>query len=74
MHPTMPYLLSSSDDMLIKLWDWEKGWACTQIFEGHSHYVMQARPLPACQYLSALLSSAADESAVLPLLPVLAAL
>ena len=41
VHPTMPYLLSSSDDMLIKLWDWEKGWMCTQIFEGHSHYVMQ---------------------------------
>ncbi|KAL0354714.1 UNVERIFIED_CONTAM: Coatomer subunit beta'-2, partial [Sesamum radiatum] len=33
--------LSSSDDMLIKLRYWEKGWACTQIFEGHSHYVMQ---------------------------------
>ena len=41
MHPTLPYLLSSSDDMLIKLWDWDKGWMCTQIFEGHSHYVMQ---------------------------------
>lgn len=27
--------------MLIKLWDWDKGWICTQIFEGHSHYVMQ---------------------------------
>ena len=40
-HPTLPYLLSSSDDMLIKLWDWDKQWACTQIFEGHSHYVMQ---------------------------------
>ncbi|BBG99004.1 Coatomer, beta' subunit [Prunus dulcis] len=24
-----------------KLWDWEKDWSCTQIFEGHSHYVMQ---------------------------------
>ncbi len=45
MHPTLPYLLSSSDDMLIKLWDWEKGWICTQIFEGHSHYVMQASHL-----------------------------
>lgn len=22
--PTMPYILTSSDDMLIKLWDWEK--------------------------------------------------
>ena len=41
VHPSLPYLLSSSDDMLIKLWDWDKGWTCTQIFEGHSHYVMQ---------------------------------
>ncbi|KAL8153116.1 hypothetical protein V2J09_010876 [Rumex salicifolius] len=41
VHPTLPYVLSSSDDMLIKLWDWDKGWTCTQIFEGHSHYVMQ---------------------------------
>lgn len=41
VHPTLPYVLSSSDDMLIKLWDWEKGWMCTQIFEGHCHYVMQ---------------------------------
>ncbi|KAL8232387.1 hypothetical protein R6Q57_002165 [Mikania cordata] len=41
VHPTLPYILSSSDDMLIKLWDWEKNWYCTQIFEGHSHYVMQ---------------------------------
>lgn len=41
VHPTLPYVLSASDDMLIKLWDWDKGWACTQVFEGHSHYVMQ---------------------------------
>lgn len=41
VHPTLSYVLSCSDDMLIKLWDWEKGWICTQIFEGHSHYVMQ---------------------------------
>lgn len=31
----------SADDMLIKLWDWEKKWQCTQVFEGHTHYVMQ---------------------------------
>lgn len=43
VHPTLPYVLTSSDDMLIKLWDWDKGWACTQLFEGHSHYVMQVR-------------------------------
>ncbi len=41
MHPVLPYLLTSSDDMLIKLWDWDKGWGCVQVFEGHSHYVMQ---------------------------------
>mmetsp|Transcript_26629 Transcript_26629/g.32327 ORF Transcript_26629/g.32327 Transcript_26629/m.32327 type:complete len:931 (-) Transcript_26629:369-3161(-) len=40
-HPTLPLLLSCSDDMLIKLWDWDKNWTCTSIFEGHSHYVMQ---------------------------------
>jgi len=40
VHPTQPYVLSSSDDMTIKLWDWEKNWTNTQVFEGHSHYVM----------------------------------
>ncbi|RVW34077.1 Coatomer subunit beta'-2 [Vitis vinifera] len=24
VHPTLPYVLSASNDMLIKLWDWEK--------------------------------------------------
>uniref|UniRef100_A0A4W4GPG6 Coatomer subunit beta' n=1 Tax=Electrophorus electricus TaxID=8005 RepID=A0A4W4GPG6_ELEEL len=41
VHPTQPYVLTSSDDMLIKLWDWEKKWSCSQVFEGHTHYVMQ---------------------------------
>uniref|UniRef100_UPI003AAB6239 coatomer subunit beta'-like n=1 Tax=Centroberyx gerrardi TaxID=166262 RepID=UPI003AAB6239 len=41
VHPTQPYILTSSDDMLIKLWDWDRKWACTQVFEGHTHYVMQ---------------------------------
>lgn len=49
VHPSLPYLLSCSDDMLIKLWDWDKGWACTQIFEGHAHYVMQVRPTLCCR-------------------------
>jgi coatomer subunit beta' len=40
VHPTLPYILSSSDDMSIKLWDWDQGWQNTQLFEGHSHYVM----------------------------------
>lgn len=29
------------DDMLIKLWNWDKSWSCQQVFEGHTHYVMQ---------------------------------
>jgi WD40 repeat protein len=34
VHPTLPYLLTSSDDMLIKLWDWDKGWSCVQVRGG----------------------------------------
>ena len=34
-------LLKFADDMSIKLWNWEKNWACQQVFEGHTHYVMQ---------------------------------
>jgi len=43
VHPSLPYVLSSSDDMCIKLWDWDRGFDCTQIFEGHAHYVMQVK-------------------------------
>eukprot|EP01106_Pelomyxa_sp_JSP_P004712 TRINITY_DN174_c0_g1_i6.p1 TRINITY_DN174_c0_g1~~TRINITY_DN174_c0_g1_i6.p1 ORF type:complete len:187 (+),score=66.60 TRINITY_DN174_c0_g1_i6:259-819(+) len=41
VHPSLPYLLSSSDDMSIKLWDWDKNWHNVMVFEGHTHYVMQ---------------------------------
>ena len=41
VHPSSSFILTSSDDMLIKLWDWDKKWQCQQVFEGHSHYVMQ---------------------------------
>ncbi|KAI9845277.1 MAG: hypothetical protein M1838_001800 [Thelocarpon superellum] len=40
VHPTQPFVLTASDDMTIKLWNWEKDWKCVQVFEGHSHYVM----------------------------------
>ena len=41
VHPSLPFILSGSDDMSIKLWDWETNWENTMIFEGHTHYVMQ---------------------------------
>lgn len=40
VHPSRPYVLSCSDDMTVKLWDWERGWKCINTFEGHAHYVM----------------------------------
>ncbi|KAM3726373.1 putative coatomer subunit beta' [Dirofilaria immitis] len=41
VHPLQSFILTSSDDMLIKLWDWDNKWSVKQIFEGHTHYVMQ---------------------------------
>merc|ERR1719161_2777190 len=29
--------------MTIKLWDWDKNWQNTQLFEGHGHYVMMTQ-------------------------------
>ncbi|KAG5179548.1 coatomer WD associated region-domain-containing protein [Tribonema minus] len=46
VHPNLPYVLSCSDDMSIKLWDWERGWDCCQVFEGHVHYVMMIKVNP----------------------------
>jgi coatomer subunit beta' len=40
VHPVKPIVLSCSDDMSIKGWDWEKGWKATMVYEGHQHYVM----------------------------------
>lgn len=40
VHPTLSLVLTGSDDMTIKAWDWDKNWRCVQIFEGHTHYIM----------------------------------
>ncbi|ODQ67226.1 Coatomer, beta' subunit [Nadsonia fulvescens var. elongata DSM 6958] len=40
VHPSQPFILSTGDDMTIKLWNWEHGWKNTKTYEGHSHYVM----------------------------------
>ncbi|RCN50408.1 WD domain, G-beta repeat protein [Ancylostoma caninum] len=41
VHPTQPFVITSSDDMMIKLWDWDNKWQMKQSFEGHTFYVMQ---------------------------------
>jgi coatomer subunit beta' len=46
IHPNRPFVISSSDDMSIKLWDWERDFECIQIFEGHVHYVMMIKINP----------------------------
>mmetsp|Transcript_29239 Transcript_29239/g.45436 ORF Transcript_29239/g.45436 Transcript_29239/m.45436 type:complete len:999 (+) Transcript_29239:52-3048(+) len=45
VHPTLPYFVSSSDDMTVKLWNYDSpsGLECIQYYEGHTHYVMQAK-------------------------------
>eukprot|EP00760_Papus_ankaliazontas_P031065 PhM_4_TR5174/c1_g1_i1/m.27073/K17302/COPB2, SEC27; coatomer subunit beta' len=57
VHDQLPYVLTSSDDMTIKLWDWSKNWANTKMFEGHSHYVMSVvfNPKDANTFASAAL-------------------
>uniref|UniRef100_A0A0A9DIT5 Uncharacterized protein n=1 Tax=Arundo donax TaxID=35708 RepID=A0A0A9DIT5_ARUDO len=41
VHPSQRYVLSSSDDHLIKLWDWDNDWTCTQEFRRHTSPVTQ---------------------------------
>lgn len=40
VHDQLPLLLTCSDDMTIRQWDWSRGWAQQMIYEGHTHYVM----------------------------------
>ena len=41
VHPTLPYVISCSDDLTIKLWDWDQQWKKINSYEDHEHYVMQ---------------------------------
>ncbi|XP_066339723.1 uncharacterized protein [Miscanthus floridulus] len=57
VHPTDPLVLSSSEDRLIKLWDWKKNWECTRTFEGHSDRVTHVNfnPIGTSSFASASL-------------------
>ena len=47
VHPSLPYIITCSDDMTIKLWDWDRNFENKLVYEGHSHYVMQVIESPA---------------------------
>lgn len=55
VHPTLPIVLTTGDDMVIKSWNWEKNWECTQIFRGHTSYVLglDINPKDPTQFASA---------------------
>lgn len=57
VHPSRPYVLTSSDDYTIKLWNWENNWKLEQVFEGHQHYIMSVafNPKDANTFASACL-------------------
>jgi coatomer subunit beta' len=56
MHPTASIMLTGSDNMTIKAWDWDEQWKCIQVcyrvlcysqphnscqvYKGHMHYIM----------------------------------
>lgn len=39
VHPTLPIILTASDDCTIKSWDWDKAWRCTQVSLGRERSV-----------------------------------
>lgn len=57
VHPTLPLVLSCSDDFSLKLWNWDKQWKLERQFDGHSHYVMgcEFNPRDPQQFASASL-------------------
>ncbi|XP_061620747.1 uncharacterized protein LOC133473200 isoform X2 [Phyllopteryx taeniolatus] len=48
VHPTQPFILTSSDDKLIKLWDWDKKWTCSQVAIKH----IPKRHVCMCQFIN----------------------
>lgn len=53
VHPTLPYLFSSSKCILIKLWNWDQGWMCTRNFScTRSTHQMAINPNDAKSFVS----------------------
>ncbi|KAI5191950.1 coatomer subunit beta' [Nematocida sp. AWRm77] len=42
VHPSLPYIATSSDDTTVKIWDYSKDLAPVRTLEGHTHFVMCA--------------------------------
>ena len=40
VHPTLPYILTSSDDGFIKVWNFENNFKLHAEYQLHNHYVM----------------------------------
>lgn len=40
VHDQLTIVLTCSDDMTIRQWDWSRGWALQMTYEGHSYYCM----------------------------------
>ena len=57
----------STDDMLIKLWDWEKEFQCVRVFEGHDDSIMTIalNPSNSNQFASASLDGTVKVSTLL---------
>lgn len=45
VHPTLPFALSASDDMSIRLWDWERQWECTQVFVANINHYLEIKEM-----------------------------
>nr|CDM80417.1 unnamed protein product [Triticum aestivum] len=51
LHSSFSFVLSASDDHLIKLWDWDKHWECMRTFSGHYDRVTQVMFDPWSSYV-----------------------
>ena len=57
VHPTLSLVLTGSDDMTVKCWDWDKQWRCVQvsacalISRFHPDFLRSTRGIPTTSWL-----------------------